>query len=355
MDFSGKDIREILKYSLPKRFQDMPPSDFEDFIKQLFEDLGYCVEQTPYSGDYGADLIIYKHRERIAVQIKRYAESNKVGVKDVNQVIGAKDYYKCDGAMIITTSEFTNPALKLVNTTNIKKWDWNDLQRVICDTYLDGKDFYSYYPDLSNGSKSGLFSFELTKIEYRQPMKRIGDCTLIYATLKNNGANTNVALELPIFISQSNKQVQAIYWYEGYFTSGTIYSGASVEIAFMFRSNQVSKINVGDRIIFRLHHENGKVETFDTKIKIRSYNGCYITIFCYGRNSKEYLELIYFRDNCLLRYKIGRKIIKFYYKNSGILISLLKDLWIARIASKALIKIITIPISALNNYLRNYT
>ena len=131
MDFSKINIQDILKYSLPKRFQDMSPTDFEDFVAQLFSDLGYTVEQTSYSGDFGADLIAAKPGKRIVVQVKRYANANKVGVKDVNQVIGAKDYYKCDASMIITTSDFTNPAMKLIAETHVEKWNWNDLQTII--------------------------------------------------------------------------------------------------------------------------------------------------------------------------------------------------------------------------------
>jgi len=58
MEFSEVDIQEVLKHSLPKRFQDISPTDFEGFIAQLFSDLGFDVEQTPYSGDFGADLIV---------------------------------------------------------------------------------------------------------------------------------------------------------------------------------------------------------------------------------------------------------------------------------------------------------
>ena len=60
MDFSQVDIVKILKKSIDKRFQDFTPQDFEDFIAQLYKDRGYKVEQTSYSGDYGADILIEK-------------------------------------------------------------------------------------------------------------------------------------------------------------------------------------------------------------------------------------------------------------------------------------------------------
>lgn len=351
MDFSKTNIQEILKYSLPKRFQDMSPTDFEDFVAQLLSDLGYKVEQTSYSGDFGADIVAAKSGKRIAVQVKRYANTNNVGVKDVNQVIGAKDYYKCDASMIITTSDFTKPALKLIAESHVEKWNWNDLQKIICDTYLGGKDVYEFFPNLINSSNKDMLKFEVTKIEYNQPMKRIGNCTLIYASLKNSGGNSHITLAIPILITESNKQVEAIYWYEGYFSSGTVYSGASVDLAFMFRSDQVNKVSVGDRVIFNLYQDNER-KTFDTKVNITSFNGCYIATACCGKNSREYLELTYFRDNCLIKYDYGKKIVRIYYKYGGILITLLGDIWIARLVSKLIVKLIAVPISILNYYLR---
>jgi len=179
MEFSEVDIQEVLKHSLPKRFQDISPTDFEGFIAQLFSDLGFDVEQTPYSGDFGADLIVRKFEKCTTVQVKRYADTNKVGVHDVNQIIGAKAYYKCDMSMIITTSDFTNPALRLIEEVNIKKWNWDDLHKNIRDTYLDGKDIYAFFPELITNIEEGMLELEITKIDYNIQMETGGLYTLM--------------------------------------------------------------------------------------------------------------------------------------------------------------------------------
>ena len=44
--------------------------DFELFLKQLFEKLGYIVKTTKASHDYGADLIILKNGKSAVVQAK---------------------------------------------------------------------------------------------------------------------------------------------------------------------------------------------------------------------------------------------------------------------------------------------
>lgn len=353
MDFSKVNIPEILKYSMPERFQDMSPTDFEDFIAQLFKELGYSVEQTSYSGDFGADLLITKSRVKTVVQVKRYASSNKVGVKDINQVIGAKDYYDCKNALIVTTSDYTAPGKKLLNKSNVENWNWNKLQNEISKAYLNNKDIYEYYPTENSHQKSMNLSFSVTKVEYEQPMNKIGNCTLLFATIKNNGSNVHVSLDLPIYISKNNKQIEAAFWYESYFSSGTIYASSKVELAFMFRSDQLKKVITGDRIIFSLYGDNMEKETFDTKISLDSFNSCYITTMCYGKDSNEYLELTYFRDNFLVNYKWGRDFINFYYKNSGVLIVTLQNLLLAKAISKAIIKVTTFFIAKFNSTLRN--
>ena len=95
MDFSNVNIQGILFSAISNRFSDFSPYDFEDFIAQLFKDKGFDVEGTNYSGDYGADVITSKDGIRTAIQVKRYAKTNKVGVKDINQIIGGKEYHKC--------------------------------------------------------------------------------------------------------------------------------------------------------------------------------------------------------------------------------------------------------------------
>ena len=120
MEFNKSNITKLLFSGIKNKFSDFSPYDFEDFIAQLFKDNSYQVEGTNYTGDYGADVIVIKDNIKIAIQVKRYKESNKVGVKDINQIIGARDYYNCNKAMVITTSDFTNPGRKLSNKTNVE-------------------------------------------------------------------------------------------------------------------------------------------------------------------------------------------------------------------------------------------
>ncbi|MBN1168409.1 restriction endonuclease [Candidatus Woesebacteria bacterium] len=105
--------------------------EFEDLLQDLFKKLGHLVVKTPVSGDQGADLIIKKGGEKIAVQAKRY--SKPVTNKAIQEAVAATKHYKCDRAMVITTSKFTKSARQLASSNNVELWDGNKLNKVLKD------------------------------------------------------------------------------------------------------------------------------------------------------------------------------------------------------------------------------
>ncbi len=337
MDFSNIDIPKILKSGMPNKFMDFSPQDFEDFISQLFRDNSYKVEQTKYSGDYGVDLIIKKGNEHIAVQVKRYTRTNKVGVRDVNQVLGGKDYYKCNDAMMITTSSFTNQVKNLAEKTGVDLWDWNKLQRYICDTYLDGRDYYDYFKGKSTSENdSEDFGFKIFQVIHNQPMKGNYIGTQIFVGIKNfTDKNQNVSVEMPTYITSNNNQIEARNYLEGYFTSGIIYAGCTVESCFIFDSEQLSHVKVGDKLIIELYYSDKtirKVINIEKKvpsrnaIPSRNASGCFIATAAYGTLfSKEIQILRYWRDNKLKTSKIGNLFIEFYYSLSPPIANFIRD------------------------------
>lgn len=92
--------------------------EFEEFLAGLFRAQGYTAELTPTSGDYGADLILNKNGQRIAVQAKRYVGS--VGVSAVQEALSGQAYYQCHTAWVITTGAFTTNALELARKSGVK-------------------------------------------------------------------------------------------------------------------------------------------------------------------------------------------------------------------------------------------
>lgn len=102
--------------------------EFEEYLLAHFVKLGYKGTLTPKTNDYGADLILKKYDEKIVVQAKRY--SSKVGIEAVQQIIGAKEYYKADKGMVITNNYFTPNAVNLASSSNIELWDRKKLLNI---------------------------------------------------------------------------------------------------------------------------------------------------------------------------------------------------------------------------------
>ncbi len=99
--------------------------EFENCCIEHFRKLGYQASPTATSGDYGADIVLKKGGIKTVVQCKRY--KGKVGVAAVQEVIGAKGYYKADNAMVVTNSYFTPNAVELAKANNVELWDRNKL------------------------------------------------------------------------------------------------------------------------------------------------------------------------------------------------------------------------------------
>lgn len=105
----------------------MTGPEFEEYLAAHFDNLGYKVKHIGQTGDYGADLILYRDGVSIVVQAKRYQD--KVGVKAVQEVISAKEYYECDSAMVVTNSYFTPNAIQMATQCNVGLWDREDIRK----------------------------------------------------------------------------------------------------------------------------------------------------------------------------------------------------------------------------------
>jgi HJR/Mrr/RecB family endonuclease/uncharacterized protein (DUF697 family) len=102
------------------RVDRMTGEEFEEFLACCFRNLGYAVEMTPKTGDFGADLILYKAGKKTVIQAKRY--QGKVGNSAVQEVVSAVKYYGAQDAIAITNSKFTSNAHKLAQANGVQLW-----------------------------------------------------------------------------------------------------------------------------------------------------------------------------------------------------------------------------------------
>jgi hypothetical protein len=105
-------IRALQRY--PADIRGLDPLKVEEIVAELLHDQGCEVELTPRSGDNGADILAKMDtpigRLLTLVEVKRYAESNPVGVGLVRQLNGAIDDWRASHGMLVTTSRFTRGA-----------------------------------------------------------------------------------------------------------------------------------------------------------------------------------------------------------------------------------------------------
>ena len=132
-------FRYVKKYIRRKKYlasslsqiDKMDGKEFEKYLKAVFEEKGYSVKLTKDSGDFGADLIMYKKGgfrddkyklpEKIIVQAKRY--KGNVGIEAVQQIAAAKEYYKADTCAVATNRYFTKAAKQLAKANKVILWD----------------------------------------------------------------------------------------------------------------------------------------------------------------------------------------------------------------------------------------
>ncbi|HWK22540.1 MAG TPA: restriction endonuclease [Ureibacillus sp.] len=108
-----------------REIDEMTGEEFEEYLGHLFKKRGYDVFYTKASGDYGADLILEDRDDIIAVQAKRY--SGTVGVKAVQEIIGALKMYEATQGWVVTNSYFTKQAEKLAESNDVYLIDRDEL------------------------------------------------------------------------------------------------------------------------------------------------------------------------------------------------------------------------------------
>lgn len=104
----------------------MTGNDFEYFVADILNKIGYKAQVTKATGDQGLDIIAVKGTFRLGVQTKRW--SGSVGNKAIQETVAGKAYYNVDQVLVVTNSYFTNEAIALARANNVMLWDRHDLE-----------------------------------------------------------------------------------------------------------------------------------------------------------------------------------------------------------------------------------
>lgn len=99
----------------------MTPAEYEQLVASYFAELGYRTRQTAASSDYGVDVFAENADERLAIQVKMYGQTTRrVNRQMMMELHGAKDYFDCHRAVLVTDGEFLPDALEVAQKLGIE-------------------------------------------------------------------------------------------------------------------------------------------------------------------------------------------------------------------------------------------
>jgi len=108
----------------PQQILSLGWREFEMFVANLLERLGYRARLSPKGRDGGYDIVAYRVTdvgpELVLVQCKRLTAPHKVGEPVVKQFCTVVDDRKATRGLIATTTTFTSVALKYIEQKKYK-------------------------------------------------------------------------------------------------------------------------------------------------------------------------------------------------------------------------------------------
>ncbi|ASM34359.1 Mrr restriction system protein [Campylobacter sputorum subsp. bubulus] len=114
------DLNDDLKSELIEKILEKEPEFFEQFVTKLLNKMGYGYklgETTQKTRDGGIDGVVNEDIlgfSKIYFQAKRYRD-NKVGINDIKQFVGTLVDKQTKKGLFITTSTFSDDAIKYAN------------------------------------------------------------------------------------------------------------------------------------------------------------------------------------------------------------------------------------------------
>lgn len=168
-----KVIAELVKN--PNDLYSLEPRKFEELVAELLASHGYEVQLTSKTRDGGYDIMAV-HKDALGldttflIECKRYSKDNKVGVSQIRQIHGIKDFLNVSKGIIVTTSSFTADAkkhatsrydLQLIDYTQLTEWLKTYSPSPDETLYSEKQKFYSCF--ISHSSKDNKFVEKLNE------------------------------------------------------------------------------------------------------------------------------------------------------------------------------------------------
>ena len=115
--------------------QQMDPYEFEHFVADLWERIGWETTVSTASADKGVDITARKsspYEQLLLIQAKRYGPNTTVGSPDVQQYASLRQQFEnVDKVLIVTTNGYSRQAREIAEDLNVKLIDGDGLVELI--------------------------------------------------------------------------------------------------------------------------------------------------------------------------------------------------------------------------------
>lgn len=156
------------KQQLKQKLQRLDSYQFEKLIADIWDAQGYDTSVRQASRDRGVDVeAVIKNpiKQRLFIQAKRHKEGNKIGSQKIrNYATLYQQDDTVDLVVVVTTSTFTEEAVRLAWDLDVKIIDWEGVMRKIVETDNSPFDINTKGNYSSKKGKSYTTSFDKSKI-----------------------------------------------------------------------------------------------------------------------------------------------------------------------------------------------
>ncbi|WP_206335513.1 restriction endonuclease [Natronolimnobius sp. AArcel1] len=136
--------------------QRMDAYDFEHFIGDLWERMGWETEVSTAAADKGVDVTAEKatpYEQTLLIQAKRYGPNTTVGSPEVQQYASLRhQYHGVDKVLLVTTNGYSRQAKELADQLNVKLINGDELVQLVLehdalDLVVEYLDFVEAVPE----------------------------------------------------------------------------------------------------------------------------------------------------------------------------------------------------------------
>ena len=134
---SPQETKEFLKELSKTTLHDvdaMEGTEFEEYIADLFNALGFSAKVTPKTRDFGVDVVAQNEYVRIGIQCKRSNE--RISLEAVQEIVAGIKSRKLDIGMVVTNNYFYSTAKELAYKTRTILWDRDMLTKKVHEIKL---------------------------------------------------------------------------------------------------------------------------------------------------------------------------------------------------------------------------